>query len=289
MATSTDLPIELWCKGCNTPKHNKEFYPNHNKYHMFERMNYCKECCKTISQDIMSNAYTYEIGMRYVCVFFDMPFLMEAMTLVKDKENTRKTDKNWNYVNEYGLALKTLEVPFDKWNNLSGNSFIGFDMLRPTTNVKEDDAEMLMGLEKDWGVQESLNDYLFLEEKFAEYSKGEELTPSMTTTMRYLCLAELEVSKLKASKQPSKEAEKRVMDYYKTLKLDNFTLSESKSTGEKILEKWTAIEENTRPLEVFDKLFADDMCHIRDDYDHIMRATKNLVSGSRDYPDFGVE
>ena len=43
-------------------------------------------------------------------------------------------------------------------------------MLRPTTNVKEDDCEMLMGFEKDWGVSESL--MIIYSRENLWYSKG---------------------------------------------------------------------------------------------------------------------
>ena len=111
----------------------------------------------------------------------------------------------------------------------------------------------------------------------------------MENTIRYLCLAELDVKKARSNKEIKdkdlKTLEDKVMGYYKSLKLDNFQFNDAKSAGERILEQWSFKEEKTHPVEVFDKEFADDMCSIREDNDDLMRAMRNLVAGTRDYPE----
>lgn len=275
---------EHWCIKCDRLVNAKDFYYNYNSIHTNNRMSYCKECCKTIGKDIINKAYNFEVGIRNLCAFFDMPFNYSAFDLLTSRVESATTNRDFTYVYQYMECLKECEIPNEEWDDLTGNNYIVGKIIK-STKITGEYGELILKLQEDWGLQEHIDDYLFLEEHFKMYSNGETLTPSMKQTIRYLCLAELEVIKLKNKKEDSKDAEKKVMGYYKTLKLDNFTTIEGKSAGEKMLEKWTAIEENTRPLDMIDKLFADDICKIREDNDHLMRAMKNLVTGSRDYPD----
>lgn len=285
-AKANIVPLEIPCCGCNRPVIVKgNFMPNHNEFHEYKLMNYCNACCKEISNKMMDSAYNYEVGVRNICSFFDMPFVNEAMLKVQSKEEKRISDKNWNYVNEYGKALSEIEYPKDKWNDLSGNNLWGLDLLKNTTGVKDGDIELLQGLEKDWGKQDTLNDYLILEEKFEEHTKGEELSTSTALVMRYLCLAELEVMKAKNNKEDSKIAEEKVMKYLKALKLDNFMLNESKDVVYKTLEYWTAIEETTRPLEVADELFKEDICGLKEGYKEMLRCVDNATGNTEKFPE----
>ena len=287
MSKPKAIPDELFCKYCGRKKDTKkDFYKHLNKYHQEGRFHYCKDCCKEIALSMRKDNENFELFCREMCTFFDMPYIDAAMALLQDREsNAHKDGKDMHFVSQYLTCLNEVKCPPEYWNNLSGNSFLGLDLLKVAVPTSEGDNELFIELEKKWGKQSKLKDYVTLEKSYEKYSEGEDIDPAMDTTLRYLCLAELEVARLKAKGEDSNNEEKKVMSYFKTLKLDNFTMNKSKSIGEKMLEKWIDIEENTNPIEVFDETFADDMCNIGSDFDDIMRALKNLVTGSKEYPE----
>lgn len=289
MSKPKAIPDELFCKYCGRKKDTKkDFYKHLNKYHEEGRFHYCKDCCKEIALSMRKDNENFELFCREMCAFFDMPYIDDAMILLREREsNAHKDGKDMHFVSQYLTCLNEIKCPPEYWNNLSGNSFLGYDLLKVAIPTTEGDNDLFIALEKKWGIQPKLKDYVTLEKSYEKYSEGEDIDPAMDTVLRYLCLAELEVARLKAKGEDSKNEEKKVMDYFKVLKLDNFTLNKSKDAVEKMLESWIAIEETTNPVEVFDEMFADDMCHIREDYGDIMRAMKNLTTGSKEYPELG--
>jgi len=140
-------------------------------------------------------------------------------------------------------------------------------------------------LELDWGKQEVLDDYSFLELKFETYVEGLTLTPSLEQTVRYLCLAELEVRKIKDAGGDSKNAEAKVMDYYKKLGLDKFKNDKNMSDDEKFIEARIAIIEREKPAQKYEdkKLYADWCGFEKYGNDHILRPLKNLLLGQKEY------
>ena len=115
---------------------------------------------------------------------------------------------------------------------------------------------------------------------------GETPSPAMKTIIKYLCNAELDVKILKESNAEQKEitvAEKRVMNYYSTLNLDNFKTNASKSEMDKLLETWAFYQEEKEPLDWVDENL-EDICKFREDNDEILRAVGNKCANLKDYP-----
>lgn len=289
------LPEQLWCLGCGRMVNVKDFDVNHNENHKdnANRHFYCKDCCRKISDRIFEKYTSYELCCREMCSLFDLPYVDKAMIKMRDYElNTVKTEKrNVNRVFHYGKCLAELEIPKEWWSNLSSNNFLKMDLLKVAQGHNEDDDELFLSLEQTWGNQDRLEDYLFLEEHFYNYTNGEKLQPSMVNTIRYMCQAELDVVKLKEKKSEQSEiakAEKRVMDYYKVLKLDDFKFSKQKSEQSLLIEEWAWRQENVEPLDWVDENY-DDICHFRDDNDEIMRCLGNKILGDKKYPQLAQE
>lgn len=286
-----NIPNGLYCCGCERNVDVKEFYPNYSEYceNRFDKMYYCKKCTKEISDKIFKKYSLYELACREMCSVFKLPYIDKAMIIMKDREftTTSTKEKNIDRVYQYLLILKKeVEIPKEYWSNLSCNSFLHCDILHSARATSDGDNELFLDLEKTWGKKDKLDDYLWLEEKFSVYTEGETLTPSMINTIRYLCQAELDVVKLKEGKcdqEEIKKAEKRVMDYYKTLKLDDFKFNKEKSVAEKMLENWIYIEENYEPLDWEDENLKD-RCGFKADNDDIMRSIGNKVLGTRNFP-----
>lgn len=291
-------PKEIYCIGCEKFVATNRFYRNNNKYHKYNTHYYCKDCTKSISKEIMAlycnqnsknDRKAYELAIRHICSFFDMPYIYEVYATMVDDDFSDTRKKDWDYLYQYGKRMK--ELGYDKeiyWNYLSGNSFLGLEVIKDkdTKPNTSGDADLFVRLEKDWGKQECLDDYLWLEEKFNQYVTGENLTTSMTVMVRYLCQAELDVIKLKNKKVDQNEvskAEKRVTDYFSKLKLDDFKFDKAKSEEDKLIETFAFNHENIEPLDWEDENLKDRL-GIDRDYEDIMRSLGNKVVGTKDYP-----
>lgn len=285
---------KLYCISCGRFENLKDFYDNRNEYHKKYhkgKMFYCKSCSRIIGKEMRSKCEHFQLFTISLCNFFDVPYRSDAMIKFREKESSAKKDaEDFHYLYNYCYILeKEFQTPHAYWNNLStNNNFLHIDLLKIASPTTNGDMGLFDELKYDWGELELLEDYSEVQTSFNKYSNGEDLPQFIEKSFKRLCLAELDYTKARAKKVGEielKKIEEKIADYGKRLKLDEFTSTYNKSAGEQCLEKWISIEENTRPVEVFDKLFADDMCNIRKDYDHIMRSLKNLVSGSRDFPE----
>lgn len=292
MAKDVELPQKWFCQTCGKVYDINNFYAHKNPYYKIPLMHYCKDCCKTISNEIMSKNANFELCTRNMCIFFDLPFTYEAMERFKLRVKSGTADRNISYLFNYLRALDDLDVPIEYWGDLSGASYFGIDLLKVAKPTSDGDIEILLQLEKEWGKQEKIEDYLFLEETFNSYANGETLTAAMSNTLHYLCLAIFDVKKLReqtdADQKEISAAEKRVTDYYNKLKLDDFKFNKSKSAGELLIEEWAHIYESKEPLEWVDENL-EDICGFRADSDEIYRALANKVVGSKDYPKLTVD
>jgi hypothetical protein len=261
----------------------RDFHPNYSKWVPYGRMLYCKECGKEIANELFEQNAHFETFTRNLCITFQMPYFTKAKDAFYDVVYKGTTQRQIDYVLQYLKVLKELDTPEEYWSDLSGNTYHGLDILKVAKPTSPGDVETLQQLEKDWGAQDNIYDYVFLEEKFHQYTDGQELTPAARNTFRYLCAAELDVKKLKAAGKDSKPQEEKVMKYYKTLKLDNFSFSGDVPLYQKLIEDWAVTEEQKEPLEWVDE-HLEDICGFRADNEEIMRCIGNYAVGMRQYP-----
>ncbi|MBQ0088517.1 MAG: hypothetical protein KBT27_04200, partial [Prevotellaceae bacterium] len=191
------LPPQWFCQHCGRLLPSDKFYESKNPYNIAPLMHYCKECSKEISADIMNKNANFELCVRNLCIFFDLPFTYEAMEQFDLRINSGTKDRDVSYIFNYLKALDDVGVPQEYYADLSGASYFGIDLLKVAKPTSEGDIETLLQLEKEWGKQDKIEDYLFLEETFNSYADGETLTAAMSNTLHYLCLAIFDVKKLR--------------------------------------------------------------------------------------------
>ena len=76
-----------------------------------------------------------------------------------------------------------------------------------------------------------------------------------------------------------------MLNLMKVLKIDNFSNTDEKTLVESMLEHQTWEIENTEPAEVVDREKYRDYCDIGKKWGkNILRALKNLIANSREYP-----
>lgn len=288
MAKASNLPPKLYCCGCGRLLDNKEFYENYEPHHLYSRMHYCKDCCKTISADIMSKNANFELCTRNMCIFFDVPFTYEAMEQFKLRVNSGTKDRDVSYLFNYLKALDEVGVPKEYWQDLSGASFFGIDLLKVAKPTSEGDIELLEYLRKSWGKQDKIEDYLWLEDEYFQYAQGAELTPAAVNTLRYLCLTELSIKNGKDKGEDTTKLEDKVLKYLKTLGLDSFNVSGDRPKWKETIEDFAYIYEHESPIE-WAETKAEDICRFREDNNEIMRCIGNKVLGSKQYPEITLE
>ena len=81
-----------------------------------------------------------------------------------------------------------------------------------------------------------------------------------------------------------KQAQANLTEMLKLLKLNDFQ-SNQKSETEKMIERKIWMIENTKPAECEDLDIYRDVSGFEETWNHILRCVKNLVAGSREYPD----
>lgn len=285
------------CPCCETVYNKYDmFYDNYSQFHPDSKMIYCKDCCKTISNEMVLTKKNLEMGTRQMCQFFDVPFIPDAIEQFGEYVKIQrismlqkgKIGKDSDCLKAYLDILYKLRIDKRYWEDLTGLTYFGMDILKIIKPDEDGDVELLESLKKEWGVQKRLEDYIFLVDRFSEYAQGQHLTPASKNTIRYLCLAELEVKQLKAINEDTSKLEEKISKYYKSLKLDNFNFAGDKPLYEKLIEDWAIIEETKEPLEWADE-HLEDICGFKADNDEIMRCIGNVALGDKNYPQLTQE
>ena len=82
------------------------------------------------------------------------------------------------------------------------------------------------------------------------------------------------------------EEQNMIITLMQKLKIDNFAENKDKSDIDKIIERQIWEVENTEPCEIIDRDYYKDFCDLGKDWGKdILRCVKNLLVGSKDYPD----
>ena len=117
-----------------------------------------------------------------------------------------------------------------------------------------------------------------------------EMDANLTNRYRDLCKAEYRKRKAdeKGDVSEIKQAQANLTDLLKLLKLNDFQ-SNQKSEMEKMIERKIWMIENTRPAECEDLDIYKDVSGFEKTWGEILRCVKNLVAGSREYPEIPRE
>ena len=137
-----------------------------------------------------------------------------------------------------------------------------------------------------WGKFEP-EDYEFLNFTFNEYTQ-ELLEMDANLIRRYRDLAKAELRKRKADESGDmneiKNAQSVLNNQLTLLKLNNFKDNKQSDT-EKFIERMAWNIENTKPSECEDTEIYKDYSNFGVKWEDILRTVKNLVAGTREYPD----
>lgn len=276
------------CKGHNSPLlkctgdvFETEFY---NSWSIFSdgKVPYCKKCCQKIFQYYLDETNSEKIASYFTLMKLDIPFVEDVYNSVLKKKN------NFN-IGTYISELHSKEINKDIWAD-SSCSDIDLNNKDSTTQTVAEKKIEFDKLSKKWGLQDCIEDYDFLEDTFKRYTNGIDfINPQQEDLYKDLCRDRLLLRKINDGRYSGDETldkvQNRISKTMSTLKLDQFEKKQSKTDIEKIIEKQIWEIENTEPAEVIDKNEYKDFLNIESEWgNHVLRALKNLIIGSKDYP-----
>ena len=211
----------------------------------------------------------------------DIPFIEEIYNSVSEKRNVT--------IGTYISSLQRRTTCKDIWSDFSATD-VELNKQEVCMRTVDDIKRELNNFEKTWGKQDCVEDYDFLEDTFKRYTNGIEFSnPQQEDLYKDLCRDRLLLRKINDNRYNGEESldkvQNRISKTMSILKLDQFEKAKDKTDIEKILEKQIWEIENTEPAEVVDKEEYKDFLNIESDWgNHILRAIKNLLTGSKDYP-----
>ena len=245
---------------------------------------YCKDCCNDMLQYYLKKTGTIEASMWYVCALLDIPFIKRVFE--KTQELNRDTDK---FVETYYNLLwgsRSMKKALDTWESFS-DSDVGFEEI--STTVKDVEAIKIQKdtLELKWGLQESEEDYQYLEYLYDRYTQGVIKNPYQEDLYRDLCLARLEKRKIEQNKSSSDitKTQARILTLMNKLGIDDFEASKPKSLSEQLMFAKIAQIEMTKPCDLYkEPTKYKDFNKVKKYYKDIcLRALKNTLAGTRDF------
>ena len=245
---------------------------------------YCKDCCNDMLQYYLKKTGTIEASMWYVCALLDIPFIKRVFE--KTQELNRDTDK---FVETYYNLLwgnRSMKKALDTWESFS-DSDVGFEEI--STTVKDVEAIKIQrdALELKWGLQESEEDYQYLEYLYDRYTQGVIKNPYQEDLYRDLCLARLEKRKIEQNKSSSDitKTQARILTLMNKLGIDDFEASKPKSLSEQLIFAKIAQIEMTKPCDLYkEPTKYKDFNKVKKYYKDIcLRALKNTLAGTRDF------
>lgn len=245
---------------------------------------YCKDCCNDMLQYYLKKTGTIEASMWYVCALLDIPFIKRVFE--KTQELNRDTDK---FVETYYNLLwgnRSMKKALDTWESFS-DSDVGFEEI--STTVKDVEAIKIQkdALELKWGLQESEEDYQYLEYLYDRYTQRVIKNPYQEDLYRDLCLARLEKRKIEQNKSSSDitKTQARILTLMNKLGIDDFEASKPKSLSEQLMFAKIAQIEMTKPCELYkEPTKYKDFNKVKKYYKDIcLRALKNTLAGTRDF------
>lgn len=275
------------CEFCGEKKTTTYFYPNYgNQYSNRTKLRYCKDCC-TKRLAYYKEFLNEQASLWMVLSELGIPFISKIYKQVVEERSISRGAKS-ELVGHYIKKLMDSSTVYSGF----WESDISINDIIEKQNIEDEKAQMdLEKMKEIWGKypdDEYVEAYTFLQKTFKEYTDDLPIEMDANLTNRYRDLCKAEYRKRKADEVGDigeiKQAQANLTEMLKLLKLNDFQ-SNQKSETEKMIERKIWMIENTKPAECEDLDIYRDVSGFEETWNHILRCVKNLVAGSREYPD----
>lgn len=272
---------EKKCICCGYKLLIEEFFMDTSQFYKDGYLPICRECLNAHIKKNIARTGNLQDSIAHACSLVNVPCL--KVIIGECEEEFKKPTTKKNYFEIYYKRFSRSKLFHEDWRNFS-DSDVSFP---PINNMKtpEDTIIQMEGtLRFRWG-EHTKEEYLYLEDKLKAFSGGknvDNMTEYERSNYVTLCLNELDIYQ----GTNKKEGLKIRQALSKSLGIDFIKVPVVLTPEEKMLERWIDIEENVNPVDFFEnKELFKDMLGIGKDNDMIMRSLKNLVTGSREYPE----
>ena len=270
---------------------DKKIKDKSGKFVSVKKLPYCKLCNDAHYKRYKDLGVSSEEALFYVCQLNNVPFIAEKVeaTFAFVTSEAKRGAIVKNIFGTYYNFLARETSSHHMWQDFSCSN-IDYKDIASHIEKRDVTKKEMERFELDWGKQDSVEDYEFLEYRYDVYTKGKIITPAQETLYRQLCLVELSKRRKELIKESTKEEQDMILKLMERLKISNFNEQKDKSEIDRILEKQIWEIENTEPCELVDKSEYEDFLDINKNWGkHILRAVKNLVAGTKDYPDISKD
>ena len=291
------------CMGHNTPmlqciglKKDSEFFSSWSPFHSNGKVPYCKECCNKMFQYYLDETKSAKTALYYTLMKIDIPFIKNIYEIVNERslsgdKNGKRTPINvGTYVNELRRYSKNKEI----WADFSATDvdITEVDAKIQTAEIKQKEMKQW---EIDWGIQDEVCDYEFLNDTFNRYTKGVEfVNPQQEDLYRDLCRDRLLLRKINDNRYNGDETidkvQNRISKTMATLKVDQFESNKPKTASEQSFFAKIAQIEQTKPADLYKepKKYKDFNKLRQYEEDMVLRPLLNTLCGHRDF-DINIE
>lgn len=289
---SINRQTETYCPCCQSAKANTNFTKSLNP-----RQNYlpfCKSCINAKFKEYREALNSEGGALWCLCMEIGYPMLKDVYDVANRIVYERSAmGKHIDIFTIYHNTLKELGIDVKGiWqSDLELSDFVD---IGNNKEIEEENESNVIDYKIEalkWGNFEDSSDYDYLNDLFDRYTKDLILVDTaMELRYRDLCKAELRKRKADESGDVGEidKALKAIKDLMAMLKLDKFE-DNKLSEEEKHIERMAWLIENTDPAECEDLEKYKDISGFEKPFGEIMRCLKNLITGSREYPDIPKE
>ena len=285
------LQGQRFCPCCGQIKSLQNFITDYREKDKY--LPFCKTCTDRIVLDASGNEVNY-IGIWSAAMVNNVPMIKFVW------DEACKVIAQTNPKSPFATYYRLLREKFGKYEGVwQSDCWMGDFVKILVTNVKGEtipDTDEMIALEKEWGKfvdqngEYDLKAYEFLVSRYEDYTSSvQNLTNAMIMQYKNLCKAEW--LKIKADESGDigevSKAQKLLDNLYSQLKLDDFAVE--KSDVDRFIDKLIQRIEETEPAELEDEEKYTDIMGNEYLYNSFMRSMRNMIAGTRDYPDIPKE
>lgn len=286
MGASWNENLERVCGKCQKAKHKTQFYkiPKTKDY-----IPVCKMCLKQYFNEIQKNTSSDDVALWASLMAAGVPMMRDVYDTMMSAGDvagnnmlptyfTLAEQSNRDFVNLYDSNMQFSDfVDYGEYDLKSEPEDI--------TNVAVD-AKTRRRWDKEWGAAYSDVQCQQLDEYFEGYT-GDLSDMDVGMTLRYRDLCKAELRKFEGDDDKG-QTTKEIVDLMKLLKISDFQKDE-KSEDEKFIDKIVWMIEETEPAEEEDEEKYRDIAGYEEMYNEMMRCMRNLLTGTKDFPDIDPE
>lgn len=271
---------------CSGMRGSTQFYNSWSPLKGNGKVAYCKDCVQKIYEYYLKLG-SLQSAIYYTCQVLDVAFIAEVYEKVNNKLKENK--KDINIFSVYMGELQKYTTKKEIWANFSCSDvdLADIDSRIKTNEVKKSELDNFI---LDWGNQEIIEDYSFLQNTFERYTDGVEFINAQQIDLyRDLCRDRLLLRKMNDNRYKGQEdidkVQKRISSTMSTLKVSDFESNKPKSASElSLFEKIRLCDENNvKDIYKEPTRYIDHNKYMKYEKDMVLRPLLKTLVGHRDF------